>query len=383
MAKIFLITLLAVLAVPVAGFAIWKGLHYVPGVSRVLSDVAEIDDYYAGAEKGASRIGGLIAQSYEISRAMASAQGDNEKMLEGALGVLGRRANARELAAFTDPAAFTPERRLVATRVVTPEEFLTEGERLPEADWIELFLNTRVLLWAEQVCDQARGPLAADCRVRDFEVNQAKWCSTPERATFLFRDEAGGKGREARTEEERALVKTLSERVTVLNGGDAHRAARRLVVLAPAAQKEETVPQDKDGFPVLDPQAEKPAKPEKVCAEVWMAEIDLDFTPATAPGTLPAPDTAPKVTTEARRLSEALAVTKAPMPADRVPARADYDARLLEALAAADAACAAPRAAHGNCMVTYLSVGWDGASRAAIGWAEATRAAPAPVPPSQ
>jgi len=155
--RLFLIIFGVILMLPAVAYLGWQGLQHTPGVSRVIKDVSAIDDYYADAGKGAERMRGLIGRGWKIGAAMAAAGGDNEKMLDGAMGVLSEEARGRAVETFARPDVFGSERRVIVDLVVTPEQFLAPGEALPEEGWRDRFMQTRITTLAGLLCDKLRG----------------------------------------------------------------------------------------------------------------------------------------------------------------------------------------------------------------------------------
>lgn len=168
--RLFVLILGLVLMLPAGLYMAWEGAKRSPGLGKVIADVDAVGDYYADGARGLDNFGQLIGRTTRIAQAMGAAQGDNDAMLSGALGVLAADQRAGEVAALAEPAAFSFDRMIRVKRQVTPERFLQPGEALPAPEWREVFLDARLVLMAEELCTAAKGALAADCMIDRFGV---------------------------------------------------------------------------------------------------------------------------------------------------------------------------------------------------------------------
>jgi len=189
--RLFVLILGLVLMLPAGLYMAWEGAKRSPGLGKVIADVQAVDDYYADGARGLGELGHLIGRSTRIAQAMGAAKGDNEAALSGAMGVLSADLRAGEIAALTEPAAFSFERKIRIERRVAPERFLQPGEALPAPEWMETFLDARLVLLAEAYCAAAKAGLAAECMIDDFGVKplsgtQAGQGFEPARVTLFF-----------------------------------------------------------------------------------------------------------------------------------------------------------------------------------------------------
>lgn len=189
--RLFVLILGLVLMLPAGVYLAWEGAKRSPGLGKVIADVQAVDDYYADGARGLGALGNLIGRSTRIAQAMGAAQGDNDAMVSGALGVLGADLRAEKVGSLTDPAAFSFERKIRIERRVAPERFLQPGEALPGPEWMEAFLDARLVLLAEDYCTAAQAGLAAECMIDDFGVEplsgkQAGQGFEPARITLFF-----------------------------------------------------------------------------------------------------------------------------------------------------------------------------------------------------